>query len=488
MSERSTSQRSESQGSQSSQTNTIARERVDSLASLNGEPAWLRQLRIDAWEAYLQTAMPTGRDEEWHRTEIDALHLTNLQAVDLAKETMVKGNNVPGWLADGLHSIGAAAVISEGVFGLDQPLTKELTNQGVIFSSLKEAWQKHAELLRPLLESCAATAGDGTSLLKCSSTSSSKFGLMNRALFNAGAFLYVPKNVTVQAPFVYSTNLGSLPSFNHQGIAIFPRLIVVLESNSKASVVHVMTSTQPDKPNAVESLVNSSVEVFVNNGAKLDYLELQSFGSDIFAISRTDNEIERDGTLSSLTVALGGLQLKSDIETRLVGPGASSDVEGIIFGDKQEHYSFNTIQAHDAPSTRSNIDFKVALKDQSTSIYQGIIKVDKVAQKTDAYQSNKNLLLGQEAKADSIPKLEILADDVKCSHGATVGPVDKEQLFYLMSRGLSASQAEELIVGGFFGQVLEKCTISGAGAWIDALIVDKIYNKINSQSSKNVSK
>ena len=126
---------------------------------------------------------------------------------------------------------------------------------------------------------------------------------------------------------------------------------------------------------------------------------------------------------------------------------------------------------------RSNINFHVALKDQSTSIYQGVIKVDKKAQKTDSFQSNKNLLLGREAKADSIPKLEILADDVKCAHGATVGPVDKEQIFYLQSRGLTASESEELIVSGFFHKVLETCPITGAIEWIDTLIADKIYKR-----------
>jgi Fe-S cluster assembly protein SufD len=210
-------------------------------------------------------------------------------------------------------------------------------------------------------------------------------------------------------------------------------------------------------------------------------VELQKHADKMFAVTRCNNEIKREARLNSLTVGLSGLQLKSDIRTNLCGAGSSSEVLGIVFGDKKENFSFNTIQDHNAPSTTSNINFKVVLKDESTSIYQGIIKVDKVAQKTDAFQSNKNLLLGVGAKADSIPKLEILADDVKCSHGATVGPVDREQIFYLMSRGLPAKEAEELIVGGFVRQVLESCQITGAADRIESLISEKIHGRHEDQ-------
>jgi Fe-S cluster assembly protein SufD len=202
---------------------------------------------------------------------------------------------------------------------------------------------------------------------------------------------------------------------------------------------------------------------------------MQKHENTVFAITRCNNEIHKDAKLNSLTVGLSGMQLKSDIRTNLCGAGSSSDVLGIVFGDQKESFSFNTIQDHNAQSTRSNINFKVVLKDQATSIYQGIIKVSPAGQKTDAFQSNKNLLLGTQAKADSIPKLEILADDVKCSHGATVGPVDREQIFYLMSRGLPAKEAEELIVGGFVRQVLESCEVPGAADWIESLISEKIH-------------
>jgi Fe-S cluster assembly protein SufD len=458
--------------SESTPANTIARERVDKLATK--EPQWLKQSRVSAWEAYLQTPMPTIRDEDWHKTEIDSLNLSNLQAADLANGAIKKSETAPQWLTIGLkHLSKRSGVLSEGAYKLDEAVPEVLSKQGVIFCSLKEALQKHADLLKPYIEKHLATA------------SGAKFVLMNNALFNAGTFLYIPKNVVVDAPFVTFTNLGQLGHNGNkveglqgiQGIAVFPRLVVVLEANSKADLVNVLTSEESAQATETHSLVNTSIEVYVRTGAKLNYLELQRFSSDVFAITRNNNEISKDGSFYSLTVGLGGFQLKSDFRTDLVESGAASDIQGIIFGDESEHYSFNTIQDHDAPSTTSNINFHVALKDQSTSIYQGIIKVDKKAQKTDSFQSNKNLLLGKDAKADSIPKLEILADDVKCAHGATVGPVDKEQIFYLQSRGLTASESEELIVSGFFHKVLETCPITGAIDWIDTLIADKIYKR-----------
>ncbi len=451
--------------SESTPANTIARERVDNLASRNGEPEWLRQSRVGAWEAYLQTPMPTMRDDDWHKTDIDELNLSNLQAADLSNGAIAEADKAPQWLDSWLKNLPArAAVVSEGAYKLDQPLSESLVKQGVIFCSLKDALQNHAELLKPLIEKHTNTIAGA------------KFGLMNSALFNAGAFLYVPKNIELEETFITFTNLGVLKKDRSQGIAVFPRIVAIIEANSKANLVNILTS-ENSKVLGTTSLVDASVEIYVRDGAKLNYLELQRFGADVFAITRGHNEVGRDSTFSSLTVGLGGLQLKSDIQTSLIASGASSDIQGIIFGDEREHFSFNTIQDHDAPSTRSNINFRVALKDQSTSIYQGIIKVAKAAQKTDAYQSNKNLLLGHDAKADSIPKLEILADDVKCSHGATIGPVDREQIFYLMSRGLSAPEAEELIVGGFFKQILETCKIPGAIDWIGTLIADKIQGR-----------
>ena len=263
------------------------------------------------------------------------------------------------------------------------------------------------------------------------------------------------------------------------GQAYIERIVVVAEDNAKVSLITIYASPETevlenDKSGAA-TLANIFVEAHAASGANLNIVEYSQFAHSVVAISRTSTYVGRDGNVDYTTASLGARQIKSVIETLMLDRGGNSDVKGIVLGDLNEHLSYNTVQEHASPDTTSNINFRVALKDNASSIYQGNVKVDKVAQRTNAYQSNKNLLLGSGARADSIPKLEILADDVKCSHGATVSPVDKEQLFYLNSRGLPLKQAEELIVIGFFGQILDTIKIAGAADWIGALVAEKIH-------------
>lgn len=254
--------------------------------------------------------------------------------------------------------------------------------------------------------------------------------------------------------------------------------MVVAEANSHVTVVSAFANTDAeatDKSVTGTTLSNSFFEITVGQGAKVTVMAVDKLSNAVFAVSRVRTHIHKDGVFNLTTAGLGGKQIKSDIETIMVEPGSHSDIRGVVLGDGSEHFSYNTIQEHTCPDTTSNINFRVALKDTSSSVYQGIVKVDKIAQRTNAFQSNKNLLLGTEARADSIPRLEILADDVKCSHGATVGPVDKEQLFYLNCRGLNLKEAEELIVRGFFVQILDDIEIKGAADWVGDLVADKIY-------------
>lgn len=470
--------------SESAPVNTIASVRVDDLVSGNAEAPWLKQARIASWEAYWQMAMPTSKDEDWKRTEIDSLNLSNLQAVDLTNDTASKSAQSQ-WLSAGLKFFKTrAGVVSDTATSLNEPLTSDLQKRGVIFCDLKTALNKHEELIKRYL---------APEVTQSPGKPASKFALMNSALFNSGFFLYVPKNIHVNDPFISVTDLGNfgfsdgskhkakhddhakIAEAHKKGLAVFPRFLVILEANSKINLINILASEHINRSHeSTISLCNAFMHADVKDGAELNYLELQRFGLNIFAVTQNNTDVAKDAKLYSLNVGLGGFQLKADICTSLKEPGATCDVQGIVLGDKTEHYSYNTLQNHDAPATESNINFRVALKDKAVSIYQGTITVDKSAQKTNAFQSNKNLLLGSEAGAESIPKLEIFADDVKCSHGATVGPVDSEQIFYLMSRGLSRPQAEEMIVTGFFRQVMETCVIPNGIDWISSLVQDKL--------------
>lgn len=207
---------------------------------------------------------------------------------------------------------------------------------------------------------------------------------------------------------------------------------------------------------AATARVSSTVELVVRAGARVRYYHIQNWSCDAEHTFTQHATVERDGHLLSLLATLGSRVTKASIETRLVGPGARSDLYGIAFGDHSQRFEFHTLQDHVVPNTASDLLYKTALEDQAVSRYVGLIRIAKDAQKTDAYQANRNLLLSPQAKADSIPMLEILADDVRCTHGATVGPVDPEQAFYLMSRGIRFPTAERMIVEGFFDQVLQK--------------------------------
>lgn len=454
--------------------NTIAKERVDGLTASNSEPKWLKESRLAAWEAYLQTPMPSGRDDDWRKTEIDSLDLSKFVAVGPIKAAAAKANGNELYLSGTRAVSKASGIFDEDYERQNQSISleKDLAARGVIFLPLTEVVEKHPQLAEKYL----VQAGAGTK-----KAGDDKFTLMNRALFTGGYFLYVPKNVQigVDAPFLAFINLTGEEKEGH-GQAFIERLIVVAEDQAELNLITVFSS--PDSADKTKrqdgetaTLANIFVEVHVGTQARVNMVDLSQFGESVFAISRTSTYIGRDGNLDYTTASLGAKQIKSVIETIMVERGGQSDIKGIVLGDGSEHISYNTIQEHASPDTTSNINFRVALKDSAASIYQGIVKVDKVAQRTAAFQSNKNLLLGSEARADSIPKLEILADDVKCSHGATVGPVDKEQLFYMMSRGLSLKEAEELIVTGFFAQVLNTIGIKGVAEWINDLAAEKIH-------------
>lgn len=422
----------------------INRESVKELTTKFSEPAWLADSRLEAWEAYLQRPMPTPRDEDWRRTDIAALDLTKLQT-----ETLRRAN------------AETAAKQFKAIVGPNN----ELAQQGVVFCDIATAIEKHSDKVRGYL---------------LDASENDKFGLLNRALFNSGMFIYIPRGVTVPSPFLVALELNDSNVAEGYGAAVFPRLIVVAEDNSSADVV-VLLSSAEGKQREESALASALVDLHVKRSARVNYLEMQDFSDNVFYVQRLNSHVEQDATFNSLSIALGGKQTKADLATFLEAPGATSSVLGAVLGSDSSKFSYNTIQEHNAPDTTSDINFRVALKDTSSSVYQGIIRVDKVAQRTNAYQSNKNLLLGGEAKADSVPKLEILADDVKCSHGATVGPVDREQLFYLRSRGLTEVEAEQLVVIGFFRKVLEQFPVASTIDYLNEVISEKI-----SSVSKNV--
>ena len=244
---------------------------------------------------------------------------------------------------------------------------------------------------------------------------------------------------------------------SHPGTATFTRILIVAEDHSRVSFVDEILS--PDFE--AVTFVNTAVELFSHAGAQIQYVSLQRMGKGGFYLANQRTLAKRDSTLDTLNVALGGSVGRVDLNARLLGPGANSDMLGLYFGDHDQHFDFNTSQDHVAPNAHSDLLYKGALDDSARGVFRGVIRVHEGAQRTDAYQTNRNLLLSERAAASSLPNLEIEADDVRCSHGATVGQLDAESLFYLMSRGLDREQAERLVVLGFLGEVLDRLPMGG---------------------------
>jgi Fe-S cluster assembly protein SufD len=273
-----------------------------------------------------------------------------------------------------------------------------------------------------------------------------KFTAHNAASWEHGLLVRVPKGVELEQP-LYVRIANSSPDGS-----LFWRLLVLAEEGARFTLIEEYASASPD----LAAYSNAAVELFVEQGAKLEYVSLQNLSRGTWHFATHHARVERDAELDWVAGGFGSRKGKTRIQNDLAGQGATSRVTGAYFADGEQHLDYDTFQEHIAPSTTSDFAFKGALRDEATTVWRGMIRVEHEAQKTNAYQENRNLLLSDRAHADSIPGLEILANDVRCTHGATLGQVDREQLFYLMSRGLSRSEAERLIVRGFFQDVLDR--------------------------------
>ena len=421
------------------------------------EPEWLRERRAHAWDVYERTPMPTIRLEEWRYTnlkkklDLDSLQLSDAEA--MSDDASTWPERLRAAMDEDREASGHIVIIDGHVVHAD--VDKQLATQGVILESLQEAITNHEELVREHLATDAVPAEEG------------KFAALNAALWSDGIFLYVPKGVQLELPVRVTCWLSEA------GTAYFSRVLIVAEAQSQVSYVDEVLSDDFES----QTYTSTAVELIARDGARVQYVAVQRLGRGTFYQSIQRTLAQRDSKLDTLNVALGASVTRVDLNARLLGPGANSDMLGLYFGDDDQHFDFNTSQDHVAEHTSSDLLYKGALDGASRAAFRGIIRVLPGAQGTDAYQTNRNLLLSPESRADSLPNLEIEADDVKCSHGATVGQLDDEAKFYLMSRGLSLIQAERLVVLGFLGEVLAKLPLGG--------VVDKVTRVIEQKLAQH---
>jgi len=425
-------------------TAAFNREAAERMAA--DEPAWLRELRLDAWSAYERLPLPTKKLEEWRYTDVKLLKLNE---VALAPAVGGVPAEVRARLA-GKHA--AARVLQAGNAPAEIWLDPGLAARGVVLADLRTAAQSHRELVERHLATRAVPAAAG------------KFAALSAALWQSGIFLYVPRGVRIEAPIRVVRWIGE------GGVAVLPRTLLIAERESAVALVEEFLS--PDL--AAPALSVGAVEAFAGDAAEVQYVALQSWGKGVRHVSMQKTIAGRDAKLDTLVVNLGATVARVDQMAALEGPGARSDMLGLYFASDEQHFDMNTRQDHLVPHATSDLLYKGALYDSSRTIFRGLIKVWPKAQRTDAYQTNRNLLLSPKAEATSLPNLEIEADDVRCSHASTVGHLDDEELFYIMSRGVPAALAERLVVFGFFADVLDRLPLPEVVAELKAAIEQRI--------------
>jgi Fe-S cluster assembly protein SufD len=425
----------------------FTRDYVSKLAGA-ATPDFIHQYRLDAWEEYARMAMPNTREEAWRRTDLRGLKAGDMRLPNGQAELPPP----PGALLQPLVADQHGGQITLTPSGVQAELSEEIAAQGVVFCGLATAEQQHPEILEKIMGQ-VVRPDEG------------KFSALASALAPHGALVYVPRGVHVEQP-LHSVMWG--PGI---GLAYLSHLMVYVEDGASVTYVHEAAS-----PTEVEGQTMHAgvVELYVGAGANLRFVELQSWGDHVWNFSHERARVERDAQLDWTFGAIGSHLTKNFSDLDLVGRGASGRMSGFYFTDGDQHLDHDTQQNHMAPDTNSDLLFKGALKDNSRSVWQGMIYVAPGAQKTDGYQANRNLVLSQSARADSIPGLEIMADDVRCTHGATVGKIDADQVFYLLSRGIPYDEAEKLIVEGFFDPIMQRIPYEGVRGRFQTAISEKM--------------
>lgn len=411
-------------------------EAVNELIERRDEPEWMRERRRQAWQAYQDTPMPTRQDEEWRRTDLRELKL-NDYAPYTESATSAEATLLPE---------SERAEAPAGFLGLrnaqkvESALDAELAAKGVIFTDMVTAVREHGDLVREYFMTRCVSATDG------------KFAALHGAFWDNGVFLYVPRGVVVEKPLraVISAGLANSSSLSHT--------LIILEAGSQA--VYAESYTSPEgEANGFSSRV---VEIFLKPDSNLHYVGVQHWARNVFDFHTERALLDRNSVFALHSVELGAKLSKGRVEAIFHGPGGDAKLQGLYIEDGTQHLDRYTLQDHRASNCTSDLLFKGVLADKSRSVYSGLIRVTPEGKGTAAYQQNRNLLLSRTARADSIPNLEIGANDILgCTHGATVGKVDEEQIFYLMCRGLTKLEATRLIVEGFVDPLVEKVPIAG---------------------------
>jgi len=418
------------------------------LADLPEVAGFTGDVRLHALRSFDALPIPPQETEEWRYTDLSGFEL------DFAPFT--PGGGPEAMSRHGvLQAVGAtgeraALQVQRNSEVISTRAAKSLTERGVLFGDLDALSATHPDLIEPNLH--ALVPVDRT-----------KFVALHGAFRTGGTFVYVPEGVEVELPIQTLTYLDA------DGAAIFPHTLIVVEAH--ASVTFIDRYVSPDLTHAFADAVT---EIVVGDGARVRYAAIQDWGRGVTHLGVQRARVGRDAEIRTLALGFGADLARSETETVLAEPGGFSEMLGVFFAAGDQHFDHRTEQDHAAPNCTSDLLYKGALRDHSRAVYSGWVHVRPDAQKTDAMQTSRNIVLSEHAKADAIPNLEIEANDVRCGHAASVGPVDEEAIFYLESRGIPRSDAERLIVTGFFQEVLDRVTIAEVREGAEAAIAAEL--------------
>ena len=392
------------------------------LASVGSAPAWWLDRKRAAYEIFASRPLPKRTDESWRFSNIASLDLDGF-ALRTSEQTAIAPFPVTN----------AASLTFVNNAVLRGATSASRLPPGVIVTTLTEAIENHADLLKAHFMAQPQKLG------------SEKFAALHTAFVRDGAFIYVPRGIEVEAAILVAHVAAGA------GSAIFPHTLVIAEENSKVTVVDTFVSAD-----AAPHFACGANDLYAAHGAQLNYVGTQAWSRESRSFQFNSTIVRRDARVQSLNLHLGGRQSRHESLSQLQAPGAFSEMLALTVADATQEFDQRTLQIHQAPNTKSDLLYKNALRDQARTIFSGLIIVDPDAQKTDAYQSNRNLMLSEDAEANSLPGLEIQANDVRCTHGATSSRIDPEQEFYLQSRGIDKEAADELLTFGFFEEVLNR--------------------------------
>ncbi len=431
----------------------ITREAVIAISERNGEPQWLRESRLEGWRAFEELPVPrwTKGIAQWWTTDVSAIDLGKMRPIVEGDHSFKEAIGMAALSDETEQSGGLLVQVDSETTHLEVP--DSVRAQGVIFCSLQSAVRDYPEIVEKYLHKLVAPNKD-------------KFAALHTALWSGGVFLYVPEGVTVELPVhaVYRLETPGAVALGHT--------LVVAERGSNVCYIEEFHSEGTEDHG--QGLHSGVIEVAVGQDAKVEFTSMQEWGRNVYSFATRYATVAENGLMHWVIGEVGAKLVKAHAETQLLGKGAKTLTRGICFTDGEQHFDNTSNTHHAAVDTFGDILFKGALRDVSRLGFEGIIKVDHGAQKTDSYLTMNTLFLSEGAKASSIPGLEILADDVRCSHGATVGTVLEEQVFYLMSRGIDRIEAEKLIVGGFFEPVIAEMPLESVRHRLRDIVQEKV--------------